>query len=54
MAVPFLPFSLFSAMKVPLALQGAQTAIYPASSPDVEGVSGKHFDQVVVKKSMIW
>ena len=41
MAVPF-PFSLFSAMRVS-AEQGAQTAIYLASSPDVEGVSGKYF-----------
>lgn len=42
MAVPF-PFSLFSPMRVS-AEQGAQTAIYLASSPDVEGVSGKYFD----------
>lgn len=42
MAVPF-PFSLFSAMRVSAA-QGAQTAIYLASSPEVEGVSGKYFD----------
>jgi len=41
MAVPF-PFSLFSAMRVS-AEQGAQPAIYLASSPDVEGVSGKYF-----------
>ncbi len=41
MAVPF-PFSLFSPMRVS-AEQGAQTAIYLASSPDVEGVSGKYF-----------
>ena len=41
MAVPF-PFRLFSAMRVS-AGQGAQTAIYLASSPDVEGVSGKYF-----------
>ena len=41
MAVPF-PFSLFSAMRVS-AVQGAQPAIYLASSPDVEGVSGKYF-----------
>jgi NAD(P)-dependent dehydrogenase (short-subunit alcohol dehydrogenase family) len=41
MAVPF-PFSLFSAMKVS-AEQGAQTAIYLASSPEVEDVSGKFF-----------
>ncbi len=42
MAVPF-PFSLFSPMRVS-AEQGAQTAIYLASSQDVEGVSGKYFD----------
>jgi len=41
MAVPF-PFSIFSAMRVS-AEQGAQPAIYLASSPDVEGVSGKYF-----------
>ena len=41
MAVPF-PFSLFSPMRVS-AEQGAQTAIYLASSPDVDGVSGKFF-----------
>ena len=41
MAVPF-PFSLFSAMRVS-AEQGAQPAIYLASSPDVEGMSGKYF-----------
>ncbi|MFL5591350.1 MAG: SDR family oxidoreductase [Ktedonobacteraceae bacterium] len=41
MAVPF-PFSLFSAMRVS-AEQGAQPAIYLASSPDVEGVSAKYF-----------
>ncbi len=42
MAVPF-PFSIFSSMRVS-AEEGAQTAIYLASSPDVEGVSGKFFN----------
>jgi len=46
MAVPF-PFSLFSLMRVS-AEQGAQTAIYLASSPDVEGVSGKYFNHKAV------
>ncbi len=41
MVVPF-PFSLFSPMRVS-AEQGAQMAIYLASSPDVEGVSGKYY-----------
>lgn len=30
---------------VPLPLQGALTSIYLASSPEVEGVSGKYFDK---------
>jgi NAD(P)-dependent dehydrogenase (short-subunit alcohol dehydrogenase family) len=53
MAVPF-PFSLFSAMRVS-AEQGAQTAIYLASSPDVEGVSGKFFSHkgVATKSSKV-
>jgi retinol dehydrogenase 14 len=51
MAVPF-PFRLFSAMRVS-AEQGAQTAIYLASSPDVEGVSGTFFShkRVATKSS---
>jgi NAD(P)-dependent dehydrogenase (short-subunit alcohol dehydrogenase family) len=53
MAVPF-PFSLFSAMRVS-AEQGAQPAIYLASSPDVEGVSGKYFSHkgVATKSSKV-
>ena len=53
MAVPF-PFSLFSAMRVS-AEQGAQPAIYLASSPDVEGVSGKYFSHkgVATKSSKL-
>jgi len=53
MVVPF-PFSLFSAMRVS-AEQGAQTAIYLASSPDVEGVSGKYFSHkgVATKSSKV-
>ena len=53
MAVPF-PFSLFSAMRVS-AEQGAQPAIYLASSPDVEGVSGKYFSHkgVAAKSSKV-
>lgn len=43
MPVPF-PFRIFSPMRVS-AEQGAQTAIYLASSPDVEGVSGKFFNK---------
>ncbi len=53
MAVPF-PFSLFSAMRVS-AEQGAQPTIYLASSPDVEGVSGKYFSHkgVATKSSKL-
>lgn len=53
MVVPF-PFSLFSSMRVS-AEEGAKTAIYLASSPDVEGVSGKFFShkQVATNSSKL-
>lgn len=50
MAVPF-PFRLFSPMRVSVE-QGAQPTVYLASSPEVEGVSGKFFSHKrVARKS---
>jgi retinol dehydrogenase 14 len=45
--VPFpfkIPFNLMTRMFFKTPEQGAQTSIYLASSPEVEGVSGKYFD----------
>jgi NAD(P)-dependent dehydrogenase (short-subunit alcohol dehydrogenase family) len=41
--VPF-PYSIFSFMRGPVT-DGAQPAVFLASSPDVEGVSGRYFNR---------
>jgi NAD(P)-dependent dehydrogenase (short-subunit alcohol dehydrogenase family) len=38
------PFTRFASLFMKSAKEGAQTSIYLASSPEVEGVSGKYFD----------